>query len=532
MLVLLGGFLWGQFEQTEKLAAAPTANITRDLVPETDDVHYLGTTTPSNKRYKAVFSDITVSSCTGCGGGGTSFGQAFEITTNIFGQSSLKATSTATHNFIVDATGTSTFAGGIEAWRQITSPYFQATSTTATSTLKDLSFVDGQATSLSLSGNINFAGITAAGVVSNANLANSTISGIALGLNLADLSATNGTLTFSGNYNGGTARTVGLNLGNFNTWTAHQIYSSTFATVASTTQATSTGLTVTNNFIHEGLTSALVITGAGGTFAEYAGTSCTNQFVRSLSALGAATCQTVANTDLANSTISGVALGGSLAALTNDTTLNGSSYNGSAAISDWGINLGNANTWTALQQLNGQASTTKLSVYTNFYAGASATTTIDSAGNLTTGGWLKIPSAANPTVDVASKLSIDSTAASSSLRYHDGTAERAIFNTVTRSFVIASSTITGTTTLILQNSLRPMTLTSFYCKSPTGTVFIRFGDGTNWTSDLQCTSSGASKTVASNNTFIMREDFTFQIGTPATSPTLVTVSYDISNDTD
>lgn len=58
--------------------------------------------------------------------------------------------------------------------------------------------------------------------IANANLANSTISGVALGSNLAALSATNGTLTFSGSYTGATARTVGLNLANGNTWTATQ----------------------------------------------------------------------------------------------------------------------------------------------------------------------------------------------------------------------------------------------------------------------------------------------------------------------
>jgi len=60
------------------------------------------------------------------------------------------------------------------------------------------------------------------GAVTNAKLANSTISGIALGSNLADLSATDATLTFSGSYNGSTARTVGINLNNANTWVGAQ----------------------------------------------------------------------------------------------------------------------------------------------------------------------------------------------------------------------------------------------------------------------------------------------------------------------
>ncbi len=54
------------------------------------------------------------------------------------------------------------------------------------------------------------------------------------------------------------------------------------------------------------------------------------------------------NTALANSTISGISLGNNLASLTNDgATLSGSSYNGSSAISNWAINLNNANQWTA-----------------------------------------------------------------------------------------------------------------------------------------------------------------------------------------
>lgn len=81
------------------------------------------------------------------------------------------------------------------------------------------------------------------------------------------------------------------------------------------TNATTTTLNVGGQVDFDGLTSAIVLTGASGILAEYAGTSCTNQFVRSLSALGAATCATVQNTDLANSSVSyggvSLSLGGS-----------------------------------------------------------------------------------------------------------------------------------------------------------------------------------------------------------------------------
>ena len=54
----------------------------------------------------------------------------FDYGTNIFGETSA-ATSSALE---INSTGTSTFSGGLEAWRAIAAPYFHATSTTATST--------------------------------------------------------------------------------------------------------------------------------------------------------------------------------------------------------------------------------------------------------------------------------------------------------------------------------------------------------------------------------------------------------------
>lgn len=75
--------------------------------------------------------------------------------------------------------------------------------------------------------------------IANANLANSTISGVSLGGTLAALTATNTTLTFSGSYDGSTARTVGLNLSNTNTWAALQ----TFGTNISIGGVTASGAT-------------------------------------------------------------------------------------------------------------------------------------------------------------------------------------------------------------------------------------------------------------------------------------------------
>jgi len=70
----------------------------------------------------------------------------------------------------------------------------------------------------------------------------------------------------------------------------------------------------------------------------------------SLASTGVMTISSIANASLSNSTISGIALGGTLGALTaTDTTLTFSgSYTGATARTV-GLNLGNANTWAALQ---------------------------------------------------------------------------------------------------------------------------------------------------------------------------------------
>lgn len=104
-----------------------------------------------------------------------------------------------------------------------------------------------------------------------------------------------------------------------------------------------------------GGTGATTITGlvlGNGTSAmsAYTGTSCTNQFPRSLNASGAATCASVANTDLSNSTIGLTSLG-SIIVGTSPISLGGTSA--------LNLNMANANTWTALQTFS-NASTTNI----------------------------------------------------------------------------------------------------------------------------------------------------------------------------
>jgi len=93
-----------------------------------------------------------------------------------------------------------------------------------------------------------------------------------------------------------------------------------------------------------------------------------------------------------------------------------------------------------------------------------------------TGAWdfggatsLEIPNSTNPTVDAAGEVAINTTAASSSLRYHDGTAERALYPDHVNSYPIAS-----TTALVQQGSY------------VIGATSVVFGNGTSSTTPASC----------------------------------------------
>src|ERR1051326_1399197 len=198
------------------------------------------------------------------------------------------------------------------------------------------------------------------------------------------LSATDSTLTFSDSTRsliGGTA-TVDLNLANSNAWTALQ----KFTTGASSTQLSVFnkayfGGTATSTFDSTGaltLATPLAI-GSGGTGA---GSFTTGKLV-AYDGSTLVSSSTIGNNQLQNSTISGVALGGTLGALSHDATLSGTSYTGTAAVSDSGLTLTNSNIWTALQLFNGKASSTLFSSYGPAYFGGTATSSFSTSGALT-----------------------------------------------------------------------------------------------------------------------------------------------------
>ena len=155
---------------------------------------------------------------------------------------------------------------------------------------------------------------------------------------------------------------------------------------ATITRATTTNLFVTNAPTFSTLTSALLQTGVSGLLAEYAGTSCTNQFVRALSALGIATCETVSLTADVTGTLP-VANGGTGATTFPSGVIYGNGTSALFATSSPTVGWITATTTTATSTFAGNAHIFgNLRVDGNFFAPVS----IVSSGNATINGNLNV----------------------------------------------------------------------------------------------------------------------------------------------
>lgn len=187
------------------------------------------------------------------------------------------------------------------------------------------------------------------------------------------------------------------------------------------------------------LTSALILTDGAGLTAEYAGTSCTNQFPRSLSALGAATCATVVATDVDLADLTA----------TNGTLTFSGTYDGQVARTI-GLNLGNANVWTALQTFSNADSllATGSTTLQNFTAQngttTNATSTTFSSGTICLSGDCKTawPSGGSTFAWPFTKLSTNEQATSTVLAFLAGDITASSTNTGD-SIVLGHASTTG-----------------------------------------------------------------------------------------
>lgn len=177
-----------------------------------------------------------------------------------------------------------------------------------------------------------------------------------------------------------------------------------------------------------------------------------------------------------------------------------------------------------------------------------ATNNITNVGTITaTAGvftsTLQIPvSATSPSLSVSGQVAIETTAATSSMNYYDGTAVRMLSAAQPKMANIASSTLaylnssfgaTGSTTIIFMNNPYPSSIVGYTCRvfGGTGTVMIRFGNnGAASTTPLTCTTTGAYTAVSSNNTFAFMAPIWLETGSTASFTGSVNITALIRND--
>lgn len=371
------------------------------------------------------------------------------------------------------------------------------------------------------------------GTLANSRLTNSTISGVALGSSLGALTATNASLTFSGSYDGSTARTVGLNVGNANTFTALEQFNAN----ASTTQLSVYnkayfGASATSTFDSAGILTLItpLAAGSGGT---------------GLNALGTGVATFLGTPSSANLASALTDETGTLKSVFSDAptfTTNitsplvlGTSYTGTstfphASTTDLRVN-GNLDLWNTV-------STSFANFITNIR------TTLDAvyclvSGCTPTGVWdfggatsLEIPNGSAPTVDATGETAVDTT--SDQFVFFGGTAKKVLGNgNFYPAFTYATSTaFSGTTTIPLGTAYVGETWNGVQCFTDAGTLNVSFYDGTNRMNLFNASTTVGTVTLSTNNTFTASEKRYVDIGTPASSPTKIacTVSKSLTSD--
>ena len=146
-------------------------------------------------------------------------------------------------------------------------------------------------------------------------------------------------------------------------------------------------------------------------------------------------------------------------------------------------------------------------------------------------GVLEIPNGTDPTVDSVGETAVNTS--TSSIRFHDGTAERQLKSEWAWGSTLASSSLSadgafgtgGTTTVKRAGFMYGVTHTEYYCRTNVGNVTIVVGDGTASSSPVRCTETGAT-TTASNGAFNAREMINLAVGSADGNPLTSDIYFD------
>lgn len=298
-----------------------------------------------------------------------------------------------------------------------------------------------------------------------------------------------------------------------------------------TTNATSTNLNVSGQ-LKNGSGTGLALT-TSGIFSTYAGSApCSGtQAAISLNASGVITCTNIPQGSVTSIASSNGIIGGTI---TTSGTLSLQSY----------LATSSAETSTRIPAWSSTSGTP--ATLSGGFSGYTLTSLLLSATNasttqLTASTGLQIPnSASSPSLGTAGYVAVATNAASSSLRFGDGTATRALYAAQTGSLVVSSSTLAymgaygaaGTTTILIQTAYRPTTILGAYCQTDTGTANINFYNGSVRTVNVACSTTPTFISFASNNTWTMGQGISLDVGRQGSNPNTITVTAQIRADAD
>lgn len=191
--------------------------------------------------------------------------------------------------------------------------------------------------------------------------------------------------------------------------------------------------------------------------------------------------------------------------------------------------------FSALNGTTTNATSTSLAITTALRLFGTTYTTLAALGNALvnavtavtpTGTWnfggatsVEMVNGSSPTVDAIGEIALDTTSnylLVATSTNAGGAAVLPPFQTI--SFTYATTSWTGTTTLMLGPAFKAQQFKNAYCETTTGTAIVSLNDGTNRATDITASTTINLIQVAGSNTFTAGETRRIDIGNPASSP--------------